>query len=412
MLFGAGYSCSGMANSIVVKNGMLYHLGARVTALTDVISVVVEGRDVLALTREGHVYRAALWGSGGPDYDPPPYLPVTYMPERRVHSVFDPVPVYEIAMGWDHIIACLDNGMVVGAGNNQLGCLAEPQRTRAYEYRGNMSLISGGSLEGISVVGVAAGENSSGAIDAAGGVHLCGGNYDMQLGLGHTQPCHAWTQSTVLSAVATLSVGAHGAAVTADGDLWTWGSNWCGQLGHGDTTARATPERVGGLADKVLSAACGASHTLFVSKSHDVFSAGQCSDPVVELDNTVFTVVDGLPKMAQVAVSDLRCAALSRDGRVFEWGYRGGGFGPAPVLQLPHAVPMPPTMQCAGVSLAAQPRRTTWMHGHAVVFAMVAHRRLGAASAYSGLSTDLVDHVLWICGLSESLSMRRRRGVW
>lgn len=39
------------------------------------------------------------------------------------------------------------------------------------------------------------------------------------------------------------------AAVRTDGSLWTWGRNNHGALGHGDTTDRLSPTRVGAAND-------------------------------------------------------------------------------------------------------------------------------------------------------------------
>ena len=41
--------------------------------------------------------------------------------------------------------------------------------------------------------------------------------------------------------------GLHAAAVKTDGTLWTWGGNFYGGLGHGDTTHRTAPTQVGSL---------------------------------------------------------------------------------------------------------------------------------------------------------------------
>jgi len=39
--------------------------------------------------------------------------------------------------------------------------------------------------------------------------------------------------------------GVHSAAIKTDGTLYTWGNNWYGQLGLGDTTQRLAPVQVG-----------------------------------------------------------------------------------------------------------------------------------------------------------------------
>lgn len=69
----------------------------------------------------------------------------------------------------------------------------------------------------------------------------------------------------------------HSAAVSVDGDLYTWGDGFCGQLGHGDKGPRVSPEQVtkGGLEDEcVANVALGARHSLVVTEDGEVFSFG------------------------------------------------------------------------------------------------------------------------------------------
>ncbi|KAL3916238.1 MAG: hypothetical protein SGILL_005269 [Bacillariaceae sp.] len=69
----------------------------------------------------------------------------------------------------------------------------------------------------------------------------------------------------------------HSAAVTVDGDLYTWGDGFCGQSGHGDKRPHVVPEQVtkGGLEDECIShVSCGARHTIAVTEEGEVFSFG------------------------------------------------------------------------------------------------------------------------------------------
>jgi alpha-tubulin suppressor-like RCC1 family protein len=70
----------------------------------------------------------------------------------------------------------------------------------------------------------------------------------------------------------------HSAAVTVDGDVYTWGDGFCGQLGHGDKRPRLLPKQVehGGLQDEcIASVTCGSRHTLVVTEdTGEVWSFG------------------------------------------------------------------------------------------------------------------------------------------
>ena len=83
-----------------------------------------------------------------------------------------------------------------------------------------------------------------------------------------------------LSSVRCVCVAAgelHSAVVTSDGDVYTWGDGFCGQLGHADKRPQTSPKQVthGGLEDEcVASIACGSRHTLAVTEDGEVFSWG------------------------------------------------------------------------------------------------------------------------------------------
>ena len=57
----------------------------------------------------------------------------------------------------------------------------------------------------------------------------------------------------------------HSAAVTQDGDVFTWGEGDYGKLGHGDSNGRSVPTQVRDLSH-VGQVVCGSSHTLVVSQ--------------------------------------------------------------------------------------------------------------------------------------------------
>ena len=83
-----------------------------------------------------------------------------------------------------------------------------------------------------------------------------------------------------LAGVRCTSVAAgelHSAAVSVDGDLFTWGDGFCGQLGHADKKPQVLPTQVtaGDFEDECVSnVSCGARHTLAVTEDNEVYSWG------------------------------------------------------------------------------------------------------------------------------------------
>ena len=83
---------------------------------------------------------------------------------------------------------------------------------------------------------------------ADGTIKACGygGNYSN----GHPTGAHLYVPSRILVAdpdqrfVDVFSGGMQHYALTAEGDVWSWGNNNYGQLGHGDTANRAVAKRI------------------------------------------------------------------------------------------------------------------------------------------------------------------------
>lgn len=66
----------------------------------------------------------------------------------------------------------------------------------------------------------------------------------------------------------------HTVAVTEGGEVFTWGSNREGQLGYTSVDTQATPRRVSSLKSKIVAIAAANKHTAVVSDSGEVFTWG------------------------------------------------------------------------------------------------------------------------------------------
>ncbi|XP_015912785.2 protein RCC2 homolog [Parasteatoda tepidariorum] len=118
-------------------------------------------------------------------------------------------------------------------------------------------------------------------------------------------------QGIKVTGVYAGSCAVHSVIITEGGKPYTWGRNDKGQLGHCDTKRRDTPTLVDTLKDhNIISAACGRSHTLFLSERGIVYSCGdnkmgQCG---VGSQNNAINIPTKVPFKGK-SITKLACGA-------------------------------------------------------------------------------------------------------
>ena len=174
------------------------------------------------------------------------------------------------------------------------------------------------------------------AIVCHGAVLTAGRNADGQLGHGDyltraskAEPLLSLQCETVVS----VGQSSHAAFVTDSGRLFTCGRNGDGQCGHGDLLTRLVPRSVVALHQiSIASVACGASHTLASDRSGEVWSWGGNSwGQLGHGDRSKRTQpihVRYMHQVVAVAAGHSHSAALTRGAALFSWGYgRYGALG-------------------------------------------------------------------------------------
>uniref|UniRef100_A0A8C9U1I0 HECT-type E3 ubiquitin transferase n=1 Tax=Scleropages formosus TaxID=113540 RepID=A0A8C9U1I0_SCLFO len=118
----------------------------------------------------------------------------------------------------------------------------------------------------------------------------------------------------------------HSAAVTNDGELYTWGEGDFGRLGHSDSHSRNVPTLVKDISG-VGQVACGSSHTIVVSQDgRTVWSFGGGDNGKLGHGDTnrVYRpkVIEGLHGyiVRKVCAGSQSSLALTSAGQVFAWG--------------------------------------------------------------------------------------------
>ena len=168
-------------------------------------------------------------------------------------------------------------------------------------------------------------------------LYAWGDNDNGQIGDGTNVDKLVATPVTMTGALASkqvtqvLSVTNRSHAITADGKLYSWGSNSAGEIGDGTTTYRKEPVAVdmsGALAGKTVAKVAGSSlHTLALTTEGKVYSWGENFGGQLGLGDTTDRLTPQLVEGALVGKTIVAISAstshnlvLASDGTVYGWG--------------------------------------------------------------------------------------------
>jgi len=121
----------------------------------------------------------------------------------------------------------------------------------------------------------------------------------------------------------------HAIIVTEDGVTMSFGRNDKGQLGLGDTTTRVTPTVIEALKNlDIVDAACGRSHTLFLTAEGVVYACGdnkmgQCgtNQQSVQYIATPQRIAFGGKRVVKMACGGEFSMIVDEDGRLYSFGH-------------------------------------------------------------------------------------------
>jgi alpha-tubulin suppressor-like RCC1 family protein len=164
-----------------------------------------------------------------------------------------------------------------------------------------------------------------------------GRNYAGPLGLGDTTDRSSPVQIGALTTWLNIAAGYHTLSTKTDGTMWSWGRNGSGQLGLGNSgsgTNRSSPVQIGALTTW-LTVASGNYHSMAIKTDGTLWTWGNNEQGRLGLGNTTNVSspvqVGVLTNWASVADgSDGWTAAIKTDGTLWTWGrnYAGGlGLG-------------------------------------------------------------------------------------
>ena len=186
--------------------------------------------------------------------------------------------IIDIGAGAKHSMYCTSQGHVYTWGHNDCGQLGMTSRSTLAPF--TMPEQIKAHIGGLRIVSVACGANHSLCVTARGDLYSWGLGKSGQLGHGSTENKQSPNCVQLLQGkTVILAVGGedNSGCVTDSGDLYTWGAGEMGKLGHGpQLTSSLLPRLIRGeLADKqVKHLSMGLSHTAVIVNQGTLYSWG------------------------------------------------------------------------------------------------------------------------------------------
>ncbi len=187
------------------------------------------------------------------------------------------------------------------------------------------------ALRGVGVKQIACGSGHTVVLTGEGEVYTWGRGDDGRLGHGD----NGWkyvprlTHSLTGQIITHVTCGSyHTAAVSSNGDLYTWGGGMYGKLGHGNESGHSTPRRVEALVGlSVIDIACGSRHTAVVTNKGCLYTWGDKENGVAghgDTEGHQYTpkLLERLSgkKVVQLSACGFHTGCLTDQGECFTWG--------------------------------------------------------------------------------------------
>lgn len=238
--------------------------------------------------------------------------------------------ILSVSSGIGYNLALRADGKVVVWGLNNYGQLGIGKVSANPDYEITPVVVKG-LTDIISVSCSTQGERDfvhSVALKKDGTVWTWGSNFSGQLGItsisdesNHPTP----TKVKYIGNVSAISAGgSHTVALKKDGTVWAWGSNYYGQLGDGTLDSRRNPVQVKGIKG-VVAISAGARHTLALKKDGTVWAWGDNRNSQLGINSAISqkTTPVQIPMVADITKIDAGYydnVVLKRDGTAWAWG--------------------------------------------------------------------------------------------
>ena len=245
-------------------------------------------------------------------------------------TVGNGVKIKAIAAGSAHTVLLDEDGNVWTAGSNSYG-----QIGIAVGYTSTFTQVTNG-ISGVKITAIAAGEQHTVLLDANGNVWTAGSNFYGQLGRDENKGAFISnsTFKQVTDGIGIIVIAANGwhtVLLDANGNVWTAGWNEHGQLGRTDSNASTFTQVTVGDGVKIKAIAAGSYHTVLLDSKGNVWTAGYNDYGQLgrtDSNTSTFTqVTNGISgvKITAIAAGGQHTVLLDANGNVWTAGWNEYG---------------------------------------------------------------------------------------
>jgi len=182
--------------------------------------------------------------------------------KKKNHNKFEEIKTLEnikiikIYSGFYHSFALSNTGIIYGWGNNVFGQLGHDWDNKSRNLPEKIEYFNDKHI-----IDVICGSNHSFFTSTNGKIYSCGLNGSGQLGLGKTKYNYYSSPQEITffnnKDIIRLSTGySHSLSLSKFGDVYSWGYNNSGRLGHGDNKHRNQPELIKYFNNKEIIQVC------------------------------------------------------------------------------------------------------------------------------------------------------------
>ena len=219
-------------------------------------------------------------------------------------------------------------GKTFGSGNNSSTQLGDNTNTTRY----SPVIIALYGLNKTFCKISADGQHSL-AIDKNGRAWAWGSGANGRLGDNSTaQKCYPVLVAGSIKTFCQIDAGNnHSVAIDKNGRAWSWGFNGAAQLGDNSLTSKLTPVSVLGAVKTFCRISVGSGHSLAIDKNGRVWgwgnnNSGQIGNNGTATGSTPVSILGTVKTFCQIMAGNGTSLAIDKNGRIWGWGFIGGGI--------------------------------------------------------------------------------------